>query len=100
MTLKERLNVQKRRIWALAFGGMVLCYSAIFIFPGPRTGFVALVVGFIVFFGVMFYGYFGIRCLRCNARIGQYVMGSGTPLAVSKSLNFCPSCGKSIHEKV
>jgi hypothetical protein len=100
-TIRDYIKRRVRLAFAAAFAAWLSIPLFVFANKGKEPIPVVLVaVAIPVFFGVILYMTWFLRCPRCRANLGQTV---AVPIAFRwgrRKMNFCPYCGVSLDEPV
>jgi len=101
VTIRERLSGAKRKCSILAYSGIVVFALGSFL----RNVHPLFVAAGLAAFGIammsILYLLFGIRCPRCQNRVGQLITQvGGSPFSVSRKLRFCPFCGVDLDAQI
>jgi hypothetical protein len=70
MTIRDKLSGQKRTATLIGVTGFVLIIGGGLVSRGHMPMITAAYIGFAAMVGSGLFGFFAIRCPRCNGRIG------------------------------
>jgi phage FluMu protein Com len=100
-TIREELTRTKRRIFIVAYAGFAVFVGGIVlgtVHGGPPHP--IAIVGFFIAFAAMMSAYIILKCPKCKAHMGLFLVQSGNPFGVQKKMKFCPYCGTDIDETI
>lgn len=102
MTTRQGVNRTLRRGFLGVIIGFAVCFGgAILASQIHRTFIVVSVVGFVLAGASILYLSFAGRCIhRQRLLTGLFSESGGSPFNMSRDLQFCPYCGKSLDDDV
>src|SRR5207247_10252783 len=93
MTIRQRLNRERRRSFLLAITGFVMFAGGMTASQRHREFFAIGLCGFVLFGGSIIYTMFCVRCVHCQRPLGKlFSRSSGSPSSIDSELAFCPYC--------
>jgi len=96
-TIREILTRTKRRIFIVVYAGFAFFAGGILVGTAKDgTPHPICLVGFGIAFIAMLSAYFFLKCPRCHANLGIFLVQSGHPFGLQKNIRYCPYCGVDI----
>jgi len=93
MTIRESLNVRRRRASGLGLVGFCDLAISLLVNSSPESPPFSAFVGFALFASSVLYQLFALRCPHCRGNLGGPLSYGGTPLGISRQVRFCLYCG-------
>jgi hypothetical protein len=94
MTIRIQISRKKRKLLIITYSGIAFFILGMVLSDKLELSPFWPFIGFAVFFVlIMLYGFWGMRCPRCQCNLANVTMYYGPPLSVSKKIKYCPFCG-------
>ena len=107
MTIRYELNRQKRNMMIIIFFGILFLFGMplSFFHPDSEKLFITLNIISLIGVGIIavtswYTRGFGLKCPKCKNKWRDIVFVSGTLIAISKNIHFCPFCGTNVDKKI
>lgn len=107
MTIRYELNRQKRNLMIILFFGILLFFAMPLSFFHPDSEKLFITLNIISLIGVVIIPVaswytcsFGLKCPKCKNKWGNIAVATGTLIAISKNIYFCPFCGTNVDKRI